>query len=325
MAGNLSTKSLNLESLTAEPRISVVITTYDEEIYDDFAACVESVLGQSYDHFEVVIVTETEHADKNISDDFGDHDRVNHVHSAESLNLASARNLGAKHATGDVYAFIDDDAIAESGWLEAIAKAYLRHDAFAVGGKLIAEWPDDVEPALLTPEFYWLVGVTHRGFRENAGPVRNTFGANITFRAQVFDSLGGFDTGFGKDHGHNLQGEETDLCARMYAEYDRMLHYEPEAVVRHRVYDWQLQWSWLFDRAFWQGYSKWLLKRSVPDSTGTERSFLRSLFTDSLPHYARLTISERSLKPAGCCLMAFLLTFVVGVGFVIAAGREFTQ
>ncbi len=313
-----------LGDLPNTPLVSVVITTYDEAIYDDFAACVRSVLDQTYEHVEVVIVTETDHANERVSEEFADLPTVTHVHSERSLNLASARNLGAERATGDVYAFIDDDAVADPEWLTHIADAYEREDALAVGGRLTAKWPDS-EPKYLPPEFYWLVGVTHRGFREDEGPVRNTFGANITFRADVFDELGGYDTDFGKDHGHNLQGEETELCARLSKKHGECLYYVPDAVVHHRVYDWQLSWGWLFDRAYWQGVTKKHLRRSVSSSTGTESKFLKMVLLSAFPSYVSKSIAERSHVPLTTGVVMILLTLSVGAGFIIATIKPTEQ
>jgi len=62
--------------------------------------------------------------------------------------------------------------------------------------------------------------VTHRGFVDEPGEVRNTFGSNISFRTDVFNELGGFDVEIGGRKGDtNLQGGETELCARMKTEY----------------------------------------------------------------------------------------------------------
>ncbi|GAB6877930.1 glucosyl-dolichyl phosphate glucuronosyltransferase [Halorubrum gandharaense] len=299
-----------------------MITTYDEHIYHHFAECVRSVLAQMYDDFEVVIVTETEHAQTHVEEDFADRVEITHVHTEESQNLASARNIGADHAEGDVYAFIDDDAAADPDWLSEIADGYVENDALAVGGKLEADWPDG-KPAYLPPEFYWLVGVTHEGFRETEGPVRNTFGANITFRADVFDSLGGFDTQFGKDHGHNLQGEETELCARLSREYREQLYYKPNAVVTHKVYPWQLRWSWLCNRAYWQGYTKRLLQLTVPESTGEESQYLSHLFKRAIPSYIKNTVNTRSTEPLLRGVSCMALVLFVGSGFLHLSFRRF--
>ena len=321
MDSSESVLKLELEPLPASPRVSVVITTYDEEIYDDFATCVDSVLNQTYENVEVVIVTETKHASDRVSERFADLSAVTHVHVERSLNLASARNLGAERASGDVYAFIDDDAIADPKWIARIVDTYETEESLAVGGKLTARWPT-TEPAYLPSEFYWLVGVTHSGFREDAGPVRNTFGANISFRSEVFDALGGFNSEFGKDHGHNLQGEETELAARMYDRYGGQVYYTPSASVEHRVYEWQLTWRWLINRAYWQGFTKELLEQSVPNSTEAETRFLRMLVVQSMPKYFRQTISTRSHIPVFRCMFLVILSLTVALGYISAKSRS---
>ena len=305
------------EPFDEPPLISVIITTYDEERYDDFTECVQSVLSQTYDQFEVVIVTETAHARDRVEEDFAGHERVNHVHTDRSLNLASARNLGTDHADGDVYAFIDDDAVASEQWLATLADAYLEENVAAAGGLLAPDWPD-TKPGILPAEFYWLVGITHRGFPEEPGWVRNTFGANISFRADVFHALGQFNAGFGKNHGHNLQAEETELCARIHDVYGEQLYYHPTARVDHKVYRFQLRWRWLLNRAYWQGYSKALMADSVPGSTSTERAFLTELFKRRVPDYVRQAVTERTLRPLASAGAALALTASVGAGFAAA-------
>ena len=51
--------------------------------------------------------------------------------------------------------------------------------------------------AFFWEEFYWLVGVMHRGFTDGLREVRNTFGSNISFRTDVFEILNGFDIEIG--------------------------------------------------------------------------------------------------------------------------------
>jgi len=45
--------------------------------------------------------------------------------------LSRARNRGARESTGDLVAYLDDDAIADSGWLGGLAadRAWNRRDA----------------------------------------------------------------------------------------------------------------------------------------------------------------------------------------------------
>lgn len=146
--------------------------------------------------------------------------------------------------------------------------------------------------------------------------MRNTFGANISFRADVFENLEGFNEQFGKDHGHNLQGEETELAARMYKRYSKRLYYRPDALVEHRVYLQQLDWGWLFNRAFWQGFTKGRMDRTIPESMGAEKNFVKVLLTRSVPAYIYEAKKKRSARPLIITVSMLALTMTVGLGYL---------
>jgi glycosyltransferase involved in cell wall biosynthesis len=51
---------------------------------------------------------------------------------------AEARNLGIRHATGDVLAFTDDDCVPDAKWLRFIELSFLRDPAIGmVAGKVV--------------------------------------------------------------------------------------------------------------------------------------------------------------------------------------------
>ncbi|MEL6234386.1 MAG: glycosyltransferase [Pseudomonadota bacterium] len=58
---------------------------------------------------------------------------VRHV-QAEAGNISAARNAGIAGTTGQLVAFIDDDAVPEPGWLDALCAGFLAPDIAAVGG-----------------------------------------------------------------------------------------------------------------------------------------------------------------------------------------------
>jgi hypothetical protein len=201
-----------------------------------------------------------------------------------------------------------------------LAEVYRTKDVPAAGGKMTPAWVAG-KPGFLPEEFYWLVGVTHRGFGPNgdpelAGEVRNTFGSNISFRRDVFLDLGGFDTAIGGRKGDaNLQGGETELCARLSDEYGHGVYYNPQAEVAHKVFEYRTQLSWLLDRAFWQGYSKRGMETLVPESGGEESLFFQRLLTEYIPgRLAELVnpSSERVLQ----FVMLVVFIGVVGLGYL---------
>jgi len=173
----------------------------------------------------------------------------------KNLGLSGSRNRGLVHAAGDIIAFFDDDAVADENWIEELVNMYRRMDAIAAGGCIMPLWLTD-EPKCLPGEFYWLIGVTYKGFPEKVMEVRNTFGSNLSFRADVLKNLGGFRSEMGVKGKGQLQGEETEICERMRKKFGKGVMYNNKAIIHHKVFPERLRWRFLLNRAFWQGYSK---------------------------------------------------------------------
>jgi len=298
-------------------RVSVVLCTHTLDRYEHLLEAAESVRNQRYDDVELVLVSDGSDAvTERFYTDFGDSDDVTITELPDNRGLLAARNHGAGAASGDVVAFIDDDAIADPEWVGELVEAYEHRDALAAGGKMTPAWVAG-RPSFLPAEFYWLVGVTHRGFADGPGEVRNTFGSNISFRREVFLELGGFDTDIGGRKGDaNLQGGETELCARLRSEYDRGVWYNPEARVAHKVFDYRTEPRWLFDRAFWQGYSKRAMAVLVEDATDDESDFLGRLLSEFLPSRVRSLLNSPSREYVSQLAMLCLLTATVGAGYL---------
>ncbi|WP_225334124.1 glucosyl-dolichyl phosphate glucuronosyltransferase [Halomicrobium urmianum] len=302
-------------------RVSVVLCTHTMDRYEDFREAAESVLDQTHDDVELVLVSDgNDRVCEAIEDDYGDRDDVV-VHCNEAnVGLLESRNNGAEAATGDVVAFIDDDAIADERWVEELVEAYGSRDYPAVGGRMTPAWVAG-KPSFLPEEFYWLVGVTHRGFgprgADRPGEVRNTFGSNISFDRETFLELGGFEGDIGGRTGDkNLQGGETELCARLREERGRGVYYTPDATVAHKVFDYRTDPGWLLDRAFWQGYSKRGMEVFVPESTGEESAFLGDLLTEFLPQRALGLLRGPSVAKALQLVMLVVFTGTVGLGYL---------
>jgi len=302
--------------------VSVILCTYAPDAYDHFTEAADSVLAQTHDDVELVLVVDgTEDVFDRVRADYGEREDVVVHCNDENRGLLESRNRGVELASGDVVAFIDDDAVAEECWIEELLVAYEDRDAIAAGGKMTPEWVAG-KPAFLPEEFYWLVGVTHRGFADGEGEVRNTFGSNVSFRREVFLDLGGFDPAIGGRQGDaNLQGGETELCARMRAGYGKGVYYVPDAEVAHKVFAYRTRVGWLLDRAFWQGYSKRAMETLAPESGGEETDFLERLLTEFVPRRLRRLAGSPSVSGILQLAALFALTGTVGLGYLYGAIR----
>lgn len=306
--------------------VSVVLCTYDPDLFEVFRDAANSVLSQTYEPVELVIVVDgSDELAERARTEYGARENVI-IHCNETNEgLTTSRNTGASLATGEIVAFIDDDAIAEPEWIANLVSAYNRENALAVGGKMTPNWVAG-KPEFLPPEFYWLIGVTHRGFAEGPGEVRNTFGSNISFNREVFLELGGFEESIGMvEGGRQNQAGETELCERLRREYRTGVFYTPEARVAHCVFDYRTRPGWLFKRAFWQGHSKRLMDDLTDDETepaDVETEFLGYLIGESIPMRLKRLCTSRNRTAAIQLSMLIALTAIVGMGYLFATVEQ---
>ena len=298
-------------------KVSVVICTYSEDMYEHFQDSVESVRSQTYDDLEITVVVDGNDAlYERIETEYGGDSNLKIHCNEENVGLSGSRNNALEFVTGDVVALIDDDAVADERWVEELVSVYEERDAIAVGGKMTPIWVAG-KPEFLPEEFYWLVGVTHRGFAEPGEEVRNTFGSNISFRTEVLRELGGFATEVGRQGEKNIQAHETEFCARMREEYGKGVIYNPDATVGHKVFDWRTDERWLLERSFWQGYSKRAMETLVSEESSEEESdFLKKLLFEFVPSRVESLVEDPDGTEAKQLFTLFVLTGTVGVGYL---------
>jgi GT2 family glycosyltransferase len=294
-------------------KVSVVIPTYSMDRYDDMTECLDAVLSQTYDEVEAVVVVDGNREVYNkVESDYGSREDVITFCNRERNGPISRGNMGGVLANGDVIALTDDDAVPEKDWVEKLVGMYDKYDTVAVGGRLDPEWVAG-KADYIPEEFYWLIGATHRGFQEEEGEVRNTFGANLSFTKEVFMELGGIK--LGGISNSSIQGRESEFCARLRDEYGQGVIYNPDAVVYHKIYDYRTSIWWLHRRAFWQGYSKRGMEKLVPDSSDEESEFLGKLISSYLPERMRKALGG-SRTEAKKFVMLLTLTACVGFGYL---------
>jgi len=241
--------------------ISVIICAYSEGRWDDLIASVGSVQQQTLPPREIIIVIDhnprlLKRVEEQVSGAIV-------VENSEICGLSGARNSGIAAAAGKVIAFLDDDAIAMPNWLKSLSESFSDAQVLGCGGAVMPLWLEET-PAWLPEEFYWVVGCTYRGMPESVGSMRNPIGANMCFRREVFESIGGFRSGIGRIGRRPLGGEETELCLRIrqYWAEDRLM-YQPGAKVLHRVPSDRVCLRYFCERCFGEGLSKAAVTRCI--------------------------------------------------------------
>ena len=301
-------------------KVSVVVCTYSDDRYEDFTEAVDSVLAQRHDPIEVVLVIDgNESVAARTRETYGDRQDVIVHCNDENLGVSVSRTKGAELASGEVVAFIDDDAIAEPDWIAELVRVYESRDALAVGGQMVGEWIAG-RPWFLPDEFNWLVGVTHRGFAESGDVVRNTFESNISFRRDVFLDLGGFDPELGPTADSYSHSEGAEIGTRLQNEYGCGLVYTDDAIVSHKIFEHRTKLRWLLARAFEQGKSKHrMARRDGGGMNDEEYGFLFDLLKVHTPRRVRDLVRSPSAVAVGQLLFLFVFTACVGCGYLFAA------
>jgi GT2 family glycosyltransferase len=300
-------------------RVSVVVCTYSPERFEDFVEAVESLRNQTYSPIEIVLVIDgNEDIFEDAKAQFDDDDTISIHCNDGNRGLSYSRTRGVESATGDVIAFMDDDAVAEPDWIEELVRGYEETDAIAVGGRMVPEWVAG-KPDHLPEEFSWLVGANYEPRLEPWTEVRNTLGSNMSFRREVFDELGGFDEQVGLTADSQIQADETEFAIRMQEAFGKGMLYQPDAVVAHKIFEYRTEPLWLLKRAFWQGYSKRALANDRgPSVEENETAFLAHLGFEAVPGRIRGLIRDSTHEQFQQLVMLFFLTACVGKGYLYA-------
>lgn len=102
-------------------RVSVIIPTYNEEkVIGD---CLKSLEKQSWKNLEIIVVDDGS-ADRTfkILSDFKFQNSNFKVFKQEHLGPGMARNLGAKHAEGEILVFVDADMTFDKDFIEKLTE-----------------------------------------------------------------------------------------------------------------------------------------------------------------------------------------------------------
>jgi GT2 family glycosyltransferase len=144
----------------------------------------------------------------------------------KTANIAAARNAGIAASAGAVVAFIDDDAVPEPGWAEALLDGIAASAADAATGPVIGRNGISVQWGRMAVDRLgrdrWLNADAAPGGDE----ALKLHGTNMAIRRDCLTRTGGFDTGL------HFYLDDTDLALRLAA-LGMRLRYLPAARVHH--------------------------------------------------------------------------------------------
>lgn len=139
----------------------------------------------------------------------------------ENRGLSNARNAGLEAATGEIVAYIDDDAYPDPDWLTYLAAAFMGSPHAAVGGPNITPPEDGPIAACVANAPGGPIHVLVSDLEAEHIP-----GCNMAFRREALEAAGGFDPRF------RTAGDDVDVCWRLQ-DTGETLGFVPAAVVWH--------------------------------------------------------------------------------------------
>ncbi|MFH7029859.1 MAG: glycosyltransferase family 2 protein [Heteroscytonema crispum UTEX LB 1556] len=268
-----------------DTQISAIICTHNRDNY--LGAAIDSLLAQDFAaEYEVVVV------------DNGSSDRTSSVVEQRLANprlkyvfepvlgLSVARNTGAKVASSEILAYLDDDAVASDRWLQILFSAYQNNQKLAIaGGKVTLLWPQDMQPPKwLSPGLAGNLGAYDLGdsivYIDKPGLTPR--GLNYSIRRNFLEEIGGFDPNLGRV-GKNLLSNEELQMTELALQKGWQVAYLPDALAAHNVSPERVNRSWFLSRGWWQGISECYREQLAGRAgigqlqRGSER-FLRGLY-----------------------------------------------
>lgn len=281
---SVSSHDDQLDETPITPRVSVIVCAYTLDRWELLKESLHSITQQEMPPHEVILCIDH-------NDDMYERCaaelpptlieapwQFRVIQNKYATRLGGARTSAAEIATGDVLAFLDDDAFASASWLRSLTAPYEDSGVVAVGGAPIASY-EVSRPRWIPYECNWIFGCAYRGLPERRAPIDHLIGANMSIRRKALLSWGGF---------HSDNHDDMDLSHRtIHAFGVSALLYEPDAVVHHFVPAARLTWSYFWRRCFYVNRGKVKAFRDMDQASNiraelrfASRSLSRALLTE---------------------------------------------
>lgn len=203
-----------------KPAVSIVIPSYNSRQH--IQQCLQSLRTQRTDlPFEIILVDSSDDGTHLIVEK--EFPEVDIFHLQERHYVGSARNIGVKHAKGEIVLFLDTDCIAPFNWVEQMYRAIQSTQAAGVGGSIENGSPFSISGTLgFYLEFFRFLPNDDKPYR-----IPFLLGANCGFRTEVFKNTRYYDL-----YDEEKVGEDLYFSWRLSQQGKKLL-FVPSVSVQH--------------------------------------------------------------------------------------------
>ena len=204
-------------SYKAAPKVSVIIPFYKNLVY--LEECVKHCLDLDYPNYEILVVLNSSIRPL--------HERVKIV-VTDKLGQGYKKNFGVANASGEICAFIDDDAFPRKDWLGNAVRYFKDRNVVAVGGPGVTPPNDSLMQKASGLIFSLPIGTgrfSHRYVAKETSNVDELPGYNLFVRKSFLKENGGINVKY-------RSGEDTILSSKI-VKAGRKFRYAPDVIVYH--------------------------------------------------------------------------------------------
>lgn len=203
-----------------EKKVSIIVISYNAK--DDLMECLASLERMDYDKKEIIVVNDASTDDtsaflRHYKRQRQTNMKIKVINNEKNLGVAGARNVGIRHASGEILAFTDSDCVTDRGWISELVKMYDHKDVAAVGGS--------IKDGRIT-NIWELSDKGHDFVAIEEGYVSYIQGCNMSFKSNVLKKFMFND--------EIKYGYEEKLLCDYLIDNGFRIYYRPKAVVYHK-------------------------------------------------------------------------------------------
>ncbi len=200
------------------PKVSIIIPV--KESNENLQECLEHCLELDYPDYEIIVLPDKM-------------ERLSYsqvkVISTGTIGPSEKRDIGIKHARGEILAFLDDDTFSTKDWLKKAMKNFEETNVAAVGGPAVTPESDGLRQrasGLVYSSLLASGGFTYRYIPKEKCLVDDYPSCNFLIRKSIMEKIGGFGSKF-------WPGEDTKLCLHITKNLGKKIIYDPEVLIYH--------------------------------------------------------------------------------------------
>lgn len=303
-------------------KVSIIVCTYNREkfILDALNSLRDQKISKS--EFEVLVINNncSDNSPRIIDTFIQSNPELDIQHIIETKQgLSNARNRGIKEAKHPIITFIDDDAIAQEDFVQAIQNFFSSNpDASACGGKVLAKFETAAPPwrnKYSDPLYFSHYDKGNESFIYTGR--KFPIGCNMSFNTKNVKNEIDFNPELGRKGKDGSGLEEKEVFLNILNDQGK-IYYDPKQVVQHQIDDWRLHLD--YRKKLAQGLGQSVYKMDYEGKNFLEKQ--KTLLILQLKYTASLILSLIYLVKGNYAVSKHLIQFRRDVFFGFYQKKE---